>query len=155
LKPGMWPGPEQDPYAHPPGTPHPQAGQMPHRFERQMSAPQPAASTEEQFNMPPTSDRPETSSAMDQFPQPPGAPHNRMQRPPMQRMSSMPGGEGHMLPGQQFRHPFRPPHPSMMRPPGMPPEMFQGGQRPRMEMPHHPGMRLPPETSAVSIIIIF
>lgn len=146
----MWAGQEQDPYSQPPGTPHPHGSQMPPRFERQLSAPQPSVSSEDhQFNISAPSDHPETSSPVDQFAQP--QPHARPPRPHLQRVTSMPGVEGHMLPGQQFRHPFRPPHPGMMRPPGMPPEIFQQqvGPRPRMDMPPHPGLRHP-ESSAVS-----
>lgn len=154
----MWPGQEQDPYAHPPGTPHPHAPQLPHRMERQISAPAGVPASEATFPVPPTSDHTETTSAVDPFAQPPGNQKPQVQppRPHLQRVPSMPS-EGHVGSGGQFRPMFRPPHPAMMRP-GMPGEPFPqqpGGPRPRgVDAPPHPGMRMS-EASAVSDLFMF
>lgn len=156
---GMWSGPEPVPHAQPPGTPRLHGLQIPHRFETQVSAPQPSPTSEDPFSLPPTSEHPETTAAMDPFAQSPAL-QPRPTRPHMQRVQSMPGGEGHMLPGQQFRHPFRP-SPGMMRPPGMPGgppgmpgELYpqqSGIPRHRMEdnLPPHPGNSMPPQTGSM------
>ena len=160
AQPGMWPGPDGDPYAQNAGAQMQKRGHQMHPpLERQMSAPVPSGpvtSREDPFAFS-GQDHPEISTASDPFaipPSTPGAPPLRGPRPQMHRIPSM-QPEMHM-PGPQMR-PFR--HPGMRLPTTLgdqfAPGPHQGPPRPRLEAPgqhpgQHPGLRPPLETSAVS-----